>query len=153
MIELGFLEGKEIQMLKKFIILSIFISLALFMNSCASSPGIVNIQWEWSTITSGIAQQPVENSEDYVLVFWEDGTFNADVDCNSVSGTYTQGENELSLTFGPTTLAECGPDSLYDSLMGFLPHVESYNLDGNDLTLFLSDGSTRLGFKNAGPAE
>ena len=127
---------------------------AMLLISCGgSSNALLNIQWQWSSITSGIAKQFIENSEDYVLVFREDGTFNGQVDCNVIAGTYEMNENELTLVLGPTTLAECGPDSLYDTFLGFLGLVNSYELEGGELTLFLSDGSTSLGFMDGGPAE
>jgi heat shock protein HslJ len=41
-------------------------------------------------------------------------------------GAYTLDEGSLTLQPGPTTLAECGPDSLYDEFLAKLGYVRTY---------------------------
>ena len=127
------------------------------LSACGSpSPDLLDTQWQWASITYGIAQDLVDNPEDYVLVFNQDRTFSGKADCNVISGTYEMDESMLTLSIGPTTLAECGPDSRYESFLSNLEFVERYEIKDtsiNNMTLFLSDGSTRLGFKNGGPAQ
>jgi len=133
---------------------SLIIIVALLSACGVSSISLINTQWQWITVTEGNAQQYMENPEDYVLVFHGDGTFSGKVDCNSIAGTYEMAESGLTLSMGPTTLAECdGPNSLDDAFLGFLKYVESYQLKEGGLTLSLSGGSTKLGFKDGGPAE
>lgn len=128
--------------------------LLVSLSACGSpSPSLLETQWQFATITTGIAREFIQYPEDYVLVFHEDGTFNGKADCNVISGTYEMNGNGLILSIGPTTLAECGPDSLYEGFLGFLNNVESFELEDNSLTLLLSDGSTEMGFENGGPAD
>jgi hypothetical protein len=144
-------------MMSKSIYVLAALLLITLLSACGSpSPNLLDTQWQWASITDGIAQNLVENPEDYVLVFNQDGTFSGKMDCNLISGTYEMDETMLTISTGPTTLAECGPDSRYESLLGKLELVERYEIKDssvNNMTLFLSDGSTRLGFKNGGPAE
>ena len=138
-----------------FVLATLFI--VALLSACGSpSPNLLDTQWQWASVISGIAMDLVQNPEDYVLVFKEDGTFAGKADCNVISGTYEMDESKLILSIGPTTLAECGPDSRYESFLGHLELVESYEIKDasiNNMTMLLSDGSTKLGFKNGGPAE
>ena len=135
-------------------VLAVFILLFALLSACGSpSPSLLGTQCQWATVTTGIAQEPIQNPKNYVLIFHEDGNFNGQADCNMISGTYEMDESALTLSIGPTTLAECGHDSLHEGFMGFLKYVERYELKDTRKTLFLSDGSTRLGFKNGGTAE
>jgi hypothetical protein len=144
-------------MMSKSIYVLAALLLITLLSACGSpSPNLLDTQWQWASITDGIAQNLVENPEDYVMVFNQGGTFSGKMDCNLISGTYEMDETMLTISTGPTTLAECGPDSRYESLLGKLELVERYEIKDssvNNMTLFLSDGSTRLGFKNGGPAE
>ena len=141
-------------MSKKSLGLAALIIITMILSACGgASNSLLNTEWQWFSITSGIAKDYVDNPEDYVLVFYEDGTFNGTVDCNVIAGSYEIVNGRLTMALGPTTLAECGPDSQYESLIGKLDLVDSYEVEDSKLTLFLVDGSTRLGFVDGGPAE
>ena len=141
-------------MSKKSLGLAALIIITMILSACGgASNSLLNTEWQWFSITSGIAKDYVDNPEDYVLVFYEDGTFKGTVDCNVIAGSYEIVNGRLTMALGPTTLAECGPDSRHESLIGKLDLVDSYEVEDSKLTLFLVDGSTRLGFVDGGPAE
>jgi heat shock protein HslJ len=74
----------------------------------------------------------------YTLTFNEDGTLQAQVDCNSGSGSYTL--DGTNLTFGPiaTTRMACPEGSLDSVFAEDLAAVVSYALVDGNLNLTLS---------------
>ena len=139
--------------LRIFILLVLVILLAS-MSACGNpSPSLVGTHWQWAAVTTGIDQEPIQNSENYVLIFQKFGTFTGKVDCNQISGTYELTDYGIILSIGPTTLADCGPDSLYADFLGYLKQVGRYYLNDTSLTLYLSDSSAWLEFESGGTVE
>jgi heat shock protein HslJ/uncharacterized protein YraI len=115
---------------------------------------IVDILWEWVSLieTMPASQSMVANSENYNLVFREDGTFQAKADCNVVQGSYELLGAQLSLVLGPTTLAECGPDSSYDLYVNLLGRVAGAGSREGTLVLVLDEDAGSMNFENKGEA-
>jgi heat shock protein HslJ len=109
---------------------------------------IVGITWQWTELTETEpgSQSLVPDPENYTLVLRSDGTYQVKADCNLSSGSYTLEGNRLTLLPGPTTLAECGPDSLYDEYLAFLGQAVTIELDGEKLILNLKEGAGKMGF-------
>jgi heat shock protein HslJ len=100
--------------------------------------------WQWAV--------PPADSLKYTITFNDDKSFAAKADCNQVSGTYaTSGSNGLTITPGPSTMAYCGEGSLGSLYTTALSTTESYKVDGNTLTLTLTDGGT-MSFASAQPS-
>ena len=137
--------------MKKLILILSLLLASLVLSSCGSSNELLNITWQWTSLTETqpAAQSVVPNPENYSVVFNEDGTFNATVDCNQVSGSYELEGNKLTVMPGPSTLAECGPDSLYDLFLGFFSQITAYEMDGESLILIVGEDIARMFFQNA----
>lgn len=103
---------------------------------------MLDTTWEWQQLieTAPAAQSVVPDSENYTIVFNQDGIYNAKADCNMVSGAYEIDGNSLTLLPGPTTLAECGPDSSYDLYVGLLGQVNGYEMENDGLILTFGAG-------------
>ena len=143
--------------MKKIIILTTLILLAILLTACSSGPPkeMLDTTWEWQqlTETSPAAQSVVPDSENYTIVFNQDGIYNAKADCNMLSGGYEVSGSSLTLLPGPSTLAECGPDSSYDQYAGLLGQVDGYEMENDKLILTFGDDAGQMIFANAGPAE
>ena len=143
--------------MKKIITLTTLILLAILLTACSSGPPkeMLDTTWEWQqlTETSPAAQSVVPDSENYTIIFNQDGIYNAKADCNMLSGGYEVSGSSLTLLPGPSTLAECGPDSSYDLYVGFLGQVDGYEMENDKLILTFGDGAGQMIFANAGPAE
>ena len=142
--------------MKKLLLLSSLFVIAALLTACGGTPKeLLDTQWQWTqlTETEPAAQSVVADPENYVLVFNTDGTFTAQVDCNLVSGSYEVSGDKLTVMPGPSTMAECGPESLYDLFLGFFGQVSAYELDGDTLTLIVGDDTAMMFFESAGPAE
>jgi heat shock protein HslJ len=103
----------------------------------------VGTAWQWERfIGNNDSQIEVDDPTRYTLTLQADGLYQVEADCNLASGRYTLEGAALSLLPGPTTLAECGPDSLYDSFLKNLGHVRIYTItDEGKLVLDLwADG-------------
>jgi uncharacterized lipoprotein YbaY/heat shock protein HslJ len=113
--------------------------------SAAADSELVGVVWTWQ----GFLDQAEKNDitvpypPAYRLQLLPDGRFAFKADCNMGSGSYTLDGSSLSFELGPTTLAECGPESLYDEYLGLLDHVAAYIQEGDRLTLNLwADGGS-----------
>jgi heat shock protein HslJ len=116
---------------------------------------IITTTWQWTAFedTAGQNSFTVEEPENYTLTFNADGTLGIQADCNSASGSYMLDNGGLSITLGPTTLAECGPTSRYARYLRWLRDVASYVRDDEQLFLNLRlDGGTLVFERNPEPA-
>ncbi len=114
---------------------------------------IMNVNWQWTQLqeTNPASQSVVPPGQPYNLTFTPDGNFTFTADCNSGSGTYTSQGTDLTLTLGPVTLAECGPDSLYSNYISLLGQVTSFGSEGNQLRLVVDEGTAIMGFASPQP--
>lgn len=115
---------------------------------------IQNILWQWTSVTDQSANTTlvVPNSQNYSIIFRNDGTLTGLADCNSFSGTYSQ-QNGFTITLGPTTLAACGEGSLSQQYLNLLSSVAAGGPDGaGGLSLETAGGAQRMLFRNAGAA-
>jgi heat shock protein HslJ len=71
-----------------------------------------------------------------------DGTFDAQVDCNQVSGTYAwSSDGLLSITPGPSTMAECPEGSLAGDYLAALQATTAFEVSDGRLVLTTGDGT------------
>jgi heat shock protein HslJ len=117
------------------------------------SPNIFSLKWQWEQFQdqAEVNDITVSNPENYELILWTDGTFNFKADCNVGSGSYTMNGSSLSLEPGPITLAECGPDSLYDQFLNQLGYVATYVTNEGKLILNLFADAGDMVFVSGGP--
>lgn len=115
---------------------------------------IVDIVWQWSEWVENepASQSYVQNPEDYTLVLEANSRFQAQVDCNMVQGSYTIDGDEIRFDLGPTTLAECGPESLYNQFLDLLSKVESFEIRADEFVLVLGSDAGEMVFQNGGIA-
>ena len=123
----------------------------VFVRSAAGG-SIVDIVWNWTRFddTSGQKNIVVPDPAKYTLTLRADGNYQVVADCNLSAGAYTLQGNSLTLTGGPTTLAECEPGSLYDVYLARLSEVATFVLDGDQLVLNLADGGNMVFVRSAG---
>lgn len=80
----------------------------------------------------------VDADAPYSLTFNDDGLI-IQADCNTVSASYAVDEDgTISIDLGATTLAECEPDSMADSVLAILENA--------DLTLLLNTPEGKINF-------
>ncbi|MCA9868013.1 MAG: META domain-containing protein [Anaerolineae bacterium] len=108
-----------------------------------ADPALIDTLWLW---TSRDAAEPLDvaNPENYNLLFNDDGTFFAGLDCNRGSGTYaTPGDGTISMELGPITRALCAEESLSNTMIAMFPEAVAYTLEheGEVLAITLADGS------------
>jgi heat shock protein HslJ/uncharacterized protein YraI len=115
---------------------------------------LVNILWQWISLveTMPAAQSMIPDSENYNLVFRDDGTYSAKADCNQLLGSYELLGSQLKLEPGISTLAECGPDSSYDLYSSLLAQVSAVGIRDGVLVLVLAEEAGIMNFENAGEA-
>ncbi len=129
----------------KYIIIPVV--LILVMAACAApaaAPTITNVAWKWTNLveTSPASQSVIPNSQNYTITFTTDGKASIKADCNAVQGTYTMNGSNLTIQLGPSTMAFCGDQSSDQLFLQNLVKVANYKLEGDKLTLGLSDGGS-----------
>ena len=138
--------------MKRIFLLTSLLLVALFLAACGGgSNELLNTTWQWTSMTESMpaSQSVVPNPENYTIEFKRDGTFNSKVDCNQVSGSYELDGNRLTLRLGPSTMAECGPDSLYNLYLSNLAVVDGYEIDNNVLILKFGAGLGEMHFEKS----
>jgi putative lipoprotein len=122
-------------------------------DTATNTPELVGPTWQWvefQDVATGQNNYTLDEPENYILFFDDDGTVSIQADCNRASGTYTAEDGGLSITLGPMTLAECGPDSRYDTYLNWLGDVVSYVVEDDQLFLNLPVDSGNLVFEPIG---
>ena len=110
------------------------------------SNGLVGPTWKVTAVTTTVpAWQgvvPAADQERYTITFANDGTAEIKADCNQVSATYTTTSGgSITITPGASTLAMCPEDSMGQQFVQALSTVNSYSVNGNQLTLRQPDNS------------
>jgi putative lipoprotein len=111
--------------------------------------GLLDKTWVWTEGpvqpgSSEIVQVP--DPEKYQVTYGSDGTMNFVADCNSGSMSFELRNSGMTggmlATPGPTTLAECGAESLYDGFINALTAAQDYRVwaGGNEMELVLPAG-------------
>ena len=84
----------------------------------AATSGLIGSVWQLNAVTEKVPafQGVIPDGEqaNYTITFHADGSFQAQADCNAVSGTYTTADptadsGDLSIFLGPSTLVPCAP--------------------------------------------
>jgi hypothetical protein len=117
-------------------------------------PNLIDKTWAWESRDPNGNSSPaidVPDPENYTLVFSEDGTFAAQLDCNDASGIYATESIEspqprIFMELGPTTSAFCGEDSLDIDMANMFGPAQSYE--------YLEDGQVvKFAWAGAGPID
>ncbi len=117
----------------------------------AATSGLIGSVWQLTAVTEKVpAFQgviPDDQQANYTITFHADGSFQAQADCNAVSGTYSSADptadsGDLSIFLGPSTLVAC-PEGSFDGLFTIgLGSAESYAIADDVLTMNLVNGGT-----------
>jgi heat shock protein HslJ len=100
-----------------------------------NAPAIHGTPWLWTT-SSLAGAETIADPTKYTITFASDGTFSAKVDCNQVSGSFTETEsNGVTITPGPSTLAACPEPSLADVFLAGLSGATEYQIAADRLVL------------------
>jgi heat shock protein HslJ len=117
--------------------------------------GLLGKAWQLTAVTEKVpAFQgviPDDQQASYTITFDADGSFQAQADCNAVSGTYstadpTAASGDLSIFPGPSTLVACPEGSFGDLFTIGLGSAASYEVASDVLTITLVNDGT-LTFK------
>jgi len=112
---------------------------------------IVGVTWQWISLveTMPAAQSVVPDPENYTLTFNEDGTVNIKADCNVAMGSYELSGDQLTISLGPTTLAECGPDSSFSQFLSLLEQAAGVGTAYGNLVITLANDAGQMAFQRA----
>lgn len=121
----------------------------------APSSEIINIVWKWQTLNDVAAGSStrVPEPDKYTIVFYADGTTKGQADCNTFSGTYSQG-SDFTISVTPDVMAACDQGSMDQQFLNLLDEVAAGGPDGaGGLMLQTAGGAQKLLFSNGGPAQ
>ena len=90
---------------------------------------------------------PAEKQGRYTIRLEKDGSFTAQADCNTITGTYAPADpsgstGSLSLVPGPTSLKACDEGSYGDLYITGISNTASFAINDELLTLTLVDSGT-----------
>ena len=107
-----------------------------------ADPQLVNITWEWiqrDPNGNDIEAIAVPEPEKYTLLFNADGTFSAQIDCNTVFGEYaTTPPNTIFMQLGPSTMVACEETSLAPEMSQMFGPAQSYRFEEDGAVLVFS---------------
>ena len=110
-----------------------------------------------STSEPGGAETPIDQPEEYAVIYYSDGKLDYVTDCNGGSGTYTNSGGmvgTIQTDLMTTTLPNCGPGSYADGFVGTLMAAQDYKLlpGGQGMELVRPAGGGSLIFELVPPA-
>ena len=108
--------------------------------------GLLGHIWLWQGYEGTDEEIVVPYPPSYRIEFSLDGQVAIKADCNQALASYDAQESAVTLTLGPTTLAECAPPTRYDRYLALLEQVASYERAGDILYLDLADEGGRMTF-------
>lgn len=117
---------------------------------------LVGMIWQWAelTETEPAGQSVVPDPESYTLALMPDGNASVKADCNRVSWPYRLEGNALTFdALFATTLAMCGPDSLYEQYLKLLGNGGLVSLENGRFVLELRNDAGLMVFDHGGSAE
>jgi heat shock protein HslJ/uncharacterized protein YraI len=116
-----------------------------------SQEDLVGVTWQWISLveTMPAAQSVVPDPENYTLTFNEDGTASIKADCNVAMGSYELSGDQLTISLGPTTLAECGAESSYNQFLSLLEQAAGVGMAYGNLVITLADEAGQMAFQHA----
>ena len=116
-----------------------------------SQAELVGVTWQWVGLreTMPAAQSVIPDPENYTLTFNEDGTVSIKADCNVAMGSYELSGDQLTITLGPTTLAECGPQSSYNQYLALLDQAAGVGTGFGNLVITLANDAGEMFFQRA----
>jgi heat shock protein HslJ/uncharacterized protein YraI len=116
-----------------------------------SQVDLVGVTWQWISLveTMPAAQSVVPDPENYTLTFNEDGTVSIKADCNVAMGLYELSGDQLTISLGPTTLAECGAESSYNQFLSLLEQAAGVGMAYGNLVITLEDEAGQMAFQHA----
>jgi heat shock protein HslJ len=92
--------------------------------------------WRWvETRNSDGTLITVADPQRYTVTFGPNGVLGLQADCNSVGGSYTHNDPQISLQLGPSTMIGCPEDSQVDLFLRDIGSVDTVALNGNQLVL------------------
>lgn len=96
----------------------------------------------------------VPSTENYRLMFDENGYFSFSTDCNTVSGVYRQSDKQIRFSNLSVTEMACENEIVERSVKSQLPNVEAFDLSGDSiLCLLSSSGNVLFKLKKASTAD
>jgi len=129
------------------IVLTAMLLLATLLAACnVVGSGLVGPTWRVTAVSTTVpAWQGVVPAADqlrYTITFANDGTAAIKADCNQVTATYTTTPGgSMTIVPGASTMAMCPEDSMAQQFVAALSTVNSYSVNGNELTLRQPDNS------------
>ena len=105
------------------------------------------VKWKWVSVINMATREEtqVEQTDDYILIFNEDGTMQIQADCNKAQGTFSVDQySGMKMQVGPSTLALCSPDSKSEAFLKDLEGVSGYSIQADNLVLLVSAGGQTL---------
>ena len=120
--------------------------------TAGATSDIIGKTWQWVEFqdTAGVNDITVDQPDKYTLTLQADGQYTVQADCNRATGAFSLNGSSLALSAGPTTLAECGPESLSNQYLQLLGDVVTYvTTDDGRLVLNLKLDAGNMFFRNS----
>ena len=114
--------------------------------SSPANKSLATTKWAWVESKAGdvVTKPSITGSKFFILNFNENHSFDSPTDCNSLSGTFYQGEKSIIFTNIASTLMLCDSRSQESFYLRGLQSIVSYELKDDLLTLKAGSGATML---------
>jgi D-alanyl-D-alanine carboxypeptidase len=92
----------------------------------SAAPALTANPWQWVGFTSPAEQFKLDQPQNYLVTFQNDGTVAIKADCNNASGAYTADAGSMTIKVGPATMAACPDKSRSEQFVKFLGSAAKY---------------------------
>ena len=127
---------------KSTVISSIVISFLLIFTACTSANNINKLNGKWELISYGSGSNPAQASSDSnKTLLFENGKISGSAGCNSISGSYSVKEKQVTFEPIASTMMAC-PETIMQqesTVLSAFTGTADYVIENNTLTITNGD--------------
>lgn len=136
----------------KKIVMSLIVALVILSaTACKQAPKLSLADGEW-VLTAWLdetGEEQMVTANRPTMMFTTESKVSGMAGCNHFSGTYTVDGQNLTVDMGALTRKMCLDMTLENRMVGQMPNVAAYKIDGNQLILSNKEGKELFRFDNA----
>lgn len=103
--------------------------------SSSSDTDLLSNKWQVTELSGTAIKNEVNGMVPYLMFDKADKRYSVITGCNAINGEFSSTDNKLTFGLGMSTMMYCEDMSVENGFKSILEKVDSYSINGNELTL------------------